>query len=171
MPITRARRVSMFCKYCGKESTTIFHHECFPYRKNETLYHPERFCTSCGIVLHRRKNGTNTNAMLCLSCVPSTLPRFAARGRATGLVHNYKDHVHILYECQCLADRKVLHHFDYYNFPLHVIKLCYPCHSAEHKRLRQLAAQAARNSSSLPLDQAVMDGPVTCEATSGGLAG
>ena len=49
--------------------------------------------------------------------------------------------VNVLYECPCNHPNKHDHHFDY-DRPFEVIRLCPACHSAEHKRLRELENDA-----------------------------
>ena len=47
----------------------------------------------------------------------------------------HREKFKILYECQCITNKKEHHHFDYTK-PCEVILLCRACHAAEHVRLR-----------------------------------
>ena len=49
--------------------------------------------------------------------------------------------VNVVYECRCESDKKHNHHFDY-SRPFEVIRLCPSCHSAEHKRIKNISAKA-----------------------------
>jgi len=62
------------------------------------------------------------------------------------LVFRHPEKINITHECLCSDSNKEYHHADY-SKPFDVMKMCRPCHKAEHKRLRLLADQSANDSS------------------------
>jgi len=65
----------------------------------------------------------------------------AAKYHAATLAKSHPERLNIIYECPHPAQSKHHHHPDYLK-PYDVLKLCEPCHRAEHARLRSLSAQA-----------------------------
>lgn len=56
------------------------------------------------------------------------------RNYANCIARRFSDRLRVIYECRCISDRKIKHHFDYYR-PYDVFLLCPACHNAEHRRL------------------------------------
>lgn len=137
----------MICRICKNDypATAEYFHR---HKHNKGGLHYE--CKKCAIKIVKdwQKTYSNTgeyienNKKRCLAWQQSN----PEKRKAQKLIWANPNCVKIIYECPCVSNKKVLHHFDY-SKPYDVIKLCVSCHWREHHRLRLLAAQAANNSS------------------------
>lgn len=114
------------CEYCGKpfhaKGRALFCPECRPVaynRKRDPYWKSDQYKKA-----HRRHalNWQRKNP---------------EKQRAQHLATHYPERLNVLYECPCDTKDKHNHHPDY-SKPYEVIRLCGPCHRAEHKRLREL---------------------------------
>ena len=110
--------------------------------------HKDKFCEDCGKPLPKRNMKTRNGITIiahttyCQYCNPfdPIKEKNKFEQRSETMANQYPYLVKILYECPCISEKKVKHHFDY-SRPYEVILLCNKCHGLEHKRLNKLKKQ------------------------------
>ena len=101
------------------------------YDKDSTFKNKRCYCISCGDILEKPdKHSDKISRIRCINCLTRT---------DIGHLMTQNSHmVNIISECDCAADTKIRHHFDY-SRPYDVVLLCSLCHFAEHRKLKENA--------------------------------